>query len=149
MSNTPEGYSTLTPVIISKDARATIEDYKNALSAEMFCEPMVCSKTEKIANAALKVGKATLFVADECPELGMDVTGHQQFYLYVENVDNMFNKAKNVGWNVANNPVDMFWGDRIATVRDGNGNTWKLAQKVRDVSPEEMSEAMKKMSEAA
>ncbi|MCH9638806.1 MAG: VOC family protein [Betaproteobacteria bacterium] len=149
MSNAPEGYSTLTPVIISKDARVAIEDYKNALGAEMPCEPMACSKTRKIFHAALNIGEATLFVCDECPELGMNVTGHQQFYLYVKNVDNLFNTAKAAGWNVDNNPEDMFWGDRVATVKDRNGNTWKLAQRVRDVSPEEMSEAMKKMSETA
>ena len=148
MSNTPEGFSTLTPAIISTDARAVIEGYKEALGAEMPCEAMVCAQTDKIAHAILKIGEATMFIADECPELGMNVTGHQHFYLYVENADNAFNKAKNAGWDVASKPEDMFWGDRIGTLKDKNGNTWKLAQKIRDVSPEEMAEAMKKMSEA-
>ena len=39
----------------------------------------------------------------------------------------------------------MFWGDRIANVKDIDGNTWKLTQAVRDVSPEEIEEAMKAM----
>jgi len=148
MTNTPEGFSTLTPVIISKDARATIEDYKNALGAEV-CGIMDCPKTGKVVHGGLKIGGATLFVSDEFPEMGMPATGQQQFYLYVENADNAFNKAKDAGWVVANDPEDMFWGDRIGTLKDKNGNTWKLAQKVRDVSPEEMEEAMKKMGEAA
>ncbi len=42
----------------------------------------------------------------------------------------------------------MFWGDRVGAVRDVDGNLWKLAQKVRDVSPEEMEEAMKNMPSA-
>ena len=149
MTITPEGFSTLTPVIISKDALATIEDYKTALGAETGCEVMKCPKTGKVAHAGLKIGDATLFVSDEFPEMGMPATGVQQFYLYVENADNAFNKAKSAGWEVASDLEDMFWGDRIGTLKDKSGNTWKLAQKVRDVSPEEMEEAMKKMGEAA
>ena len=78
----------------------------------------------------------------------MDVTGHQEFYLYVENADSVFEKAKDAGWDVVSKPEDMFWGDRIGSVKDVDGNTWKLAQKVRDVSPEEMDEAMKAMASA-
>jgi len=149
MTTTPEGFSTLTPGIISKDAMAIIEDYKNALGAETGCEVMKCPKTGKIAHAGLKIGDATLFISDEFPEMGKTATGRQEFYLYVENADNAFNKAKSAGWEVANDPEDMFWGDRIGTLKDKNGNTWQLAQKVRDVSPEEMEETMKKMGEAA
>ena len=145
MTKTPEGFSTLTSVIISKDAMATIEDYKNAIGAEIGCEVMKCPQTGKVAHAGLKIGNSTLFVSDEFPEMGMSATGRQEFYLYVENADNAFAKAKSAGWEAANDPEDMFWGDRIGTLKDKSGNTWKLAQKVRDVSPEEAEEAMKKM----
>jgi hypothetical protein len=39
----------------------------------------------------------------------------------------------------------MFWGDRVSKLTDENGNTWSLAQKVRDVSPEEIDSAVKQM----
>ncbi len=149
MSNTPEEYSTLSPVIISKNAEATIEAYKDILGAEINCGIMLCPKTGKVGHAGLKIGDSTIFISDAFPEEGIEITGRQEFYLYVENADNAFNKAKNAGWSVVKDPEDMFWGDRIGAVNDLDGNTWKLAQKVRDVSPEEMEEAMKKMGEAA
>lgn len=148
MTNTPEDYSTLSPVIISKNAQATIDSYKDILGAEVNCGIMMCPITGKVGHAGLKIGSSTIFVSDEFPEEGKEATGRQEFYLYVENADNAFAKAKNAGWSVINDPEDMFWGDRIGVVKDVDGNTWTLAQKVRDVSPEEMEEAMKKMGEA-
>lgn len=149
MSTTPEGYSTLTPVIISKNAQAAIDSYKNILGADDSCGIMLCPKTGKVGHAGLKIGGSTIFVSDAFPEDGKNITGQQEFYLYVENADNAFTKAKNAGWEVISSPEDMFWGDRIAAVKDRDENTWKLAQKVRDVSPEEMEDTIKKMNEAA
>ena len=48
-----------------------------------------------------------------------------------------------------NDPADMFWGDRVGTLQDEHGNTWKLAHRVREVTPEEMQEAMKHMAQAS
>ncbi|MBJ7387809.1 MAG: VOC family protein, partial [Mycolicibacterium sp.] len=39
-----------------------------------------------------------------------------------------------------------FWGDRYGLVRDPFGHQWSLAQTVREVSMEEMTEAMKQDS---
>jgi hypothetical protein len=33
---------------------------------------------------------------------------------------------------------DMFWGDRFATVKDPQGNTWGIATHREDVPPKEM-----------
>lgn len=147
MTKRPEGFSTLTPVVISKNAQATIDAYKDALGAEERCGIMLCPQTGKVGHAGLKMGESTIFISDAFPDMGKNVTGRQEFYLYVENTDNAFAKAKNAGWDIVSEPEDMFWGDRIGAVNDIDGNTWKLAQKVRDVSPEEMEEIMKKMGE--
>ena len=144
----PEEFSTLTSTIIAKDAQATIDAYENALGAEI-CGVMKCPQTGKVAHACLKIGESSLFVSDEFPEMNVNATGRQEFYLYVDNADNAFNKAKNAGFTAAGDPEDMFWGDRVGTLQDPNGNSWKLAQKVRDVSPEEMEEMMKNMPSAA
>lgn len=149
MTTKPEGFPTLTPVLICKDARASIEDYKSALGADDSCEVMECPQTGKVMHVGLRIGDAALFLSDEFPEMDIEVTGHLQFYLYVENADDAFAKAKAAGWTVSNDLEDMFWGDRVGTLQDKSGNTWKLAQKVRDITPEEIEEAMKKLAEAA
>jgi hypothetical protein len=41
-------------------------------------------------------------------------------------------------------PADMFWGNRWATLDDPFGHHWSVATHVRDVSPEEIQQAMPK-----
>ena len=147
MATTPECMSTLTSALIVKNAQATIDSYKKALGAEVM-GVMNCPQSGKVIHAGLKFGESNLFISDEFPEMGMNATGQQQFYLYVENADAAFKKAKGSGWTATNDPTDMFWGDRVGTLQDAHGNTWKLAHRVRNVTPEEMQEAMKHMAQA-
>jgi hypothetical protein len=35
---------------------------------------------------------------------------------------------------------DMFWGDRMGTVRDPFGYSWSLASHIKDLTPEEIQE---------
>jgi hypothetical protein len=41
--------------------------------------------------------------------------------------------------------ADMFWGDRYGQLDEPFGHRWSMATHVRDVSPEELEEAMKAM----
>lgn len=145
MSYTREGYSTLTPVIITKDARATMEGYQNALGIEVR-ETMDCPQSGNLMHACLKIGNSTIFLGQEAPIQGFALTERQELYLYVENSEDALKKAVEAGWEEISKPEDMFWGDRISSVKDIDGNTWKLVQAVRDVSPEEIEEAIKSMS---
>lgn len=148
MSYTREGYSTLTPVFITKDARATMEAFQNALGIEIR-ETMDCPQSGNLMHACLKIGDSTIFLGQEAPIQGFALTERQELYLYVENAANALKKALKAGWEEVSQPEDMFWGDRIASVKDIDGNTWKLVQAIRDVSPEEMKAAIASMSDAA
>jgi len=147
MSYTREGYSTLTPVIITKDARATMKGYQHALGVEVR-ETMDCPQSGNLMHACLTIGNSTIFLGQEAPIQGFALTERQELYLYVENAENALKKAVEAGWEALSKPEDMFWGDRIAAVKDIDGNTWKLVQAIRDVSQEEMEQAMKTMANA-
>jgi len=140
----PEGFATLTPVLIVNSAADTIETCKNGFGAEV-CGIVKNPKTGKILHACLKIGESTLFVADAAMENGMHPTGRQEFYLYVDDVERAYEKVCGLGLEGVEGPTDMFWGDRVAEVIDSAGNTWKLAQKVRDVTPEEIEANVLKM----
>lgn len=56
-----------------------------------------------------------------------------------------FKKAKDAGMNEKKEITEMFWGDRMGTLTDPFDIEWTIAQHMRDVSPEEMQEAMKKI----
>ena len=43
-------------------------------------------------------------------------------------------------------PEEMFWGDRYGQVKDPFGYLWSVATHTRDVTPDEMREAMSKLA---
>ena len=71
-------------------------------------------------------------------------------FLYVENVDSLFNQAVQAGAEADMPPSDMFWGDRYAKLTDPFGHAWSIATHIEDVAPQEMErrvhEAMAKMA---
>lgn len=52
-------------------------------------------------------------------------------FLYVEDVDKWFNRARAAGCTVRSPLMDMFWGDPF-------GHTWGMATHTEDVSETEM-----------
>src|SRR6266436_526183 len=65
----------------------------------------------------------------------------KKLWLYQEDVDRGFERAKGAGLKPVMPPGDMFWGDRIAELHDRWGNQWVLAKHVKDLSPTEMKKA--------
>ena len=62
----------------------------------------------------------------------------QMLYIYVDNVDKHFVRAKKAKAKVINKLEDTFYGDRRYGVEDPEGHQWYFAQQVRRVSMEEM-----------
>ena len=63
-------------------------------------------------------------------------------FLYVENVDKLFNQAVAAGAQAEAQPADMFWGDRYGRLKDPFGHSWSVATHKEDVAPAEMSKRM-------
>jgi uncharacterized glyoxalase superfamily protein PhnB len=59
-------------------------------------------------------------------------------YLYLEDTDAAYRRALEAGAISLEEPQDMFYGDRRATVKDPFGNTWQIATHKEDLSPEEI-----------
>lgn len=59
-------------------------------------------------------------------------------YLYVEDVDGVFQRAVQAGAKSLMEPKDQFYGDRSGGVEDANGIQWFIATHVEDVSHEEI-----------
>ena len=101
-------------------------------------------------HACIRIGDSALMLVDESLEWGMlgpkalkgsPVTVH----LYVEDVDAVVAQAVAAGAKVTMPLADMFWGDRYAQLEDPFGHRWSVATYTRDVSLEEMKQAMAKM----
>jgi len=66
-------------------------------------------------------------------------------FLYVDDVDSVYQKAIDSNAKSIREPKDEFYGDRASAVKDEWNNTWWIATHIEDVSREELqrrSEAM-------
>ena len=129
------------PYLRVRGAATAIDFYKRAFDAEEIYR--LTEPTGRIGHAEIKIGPMVLMLADEYPEHG--IQGPQSLggttfaiHLHVDNVDALLAQAKTAGATVVREPVDQFYGERSATVRDPFGHEWLLGQSIEKVTPDEM-----------
>ena len=149
----PEGYHSVTPYLIVKDAASALEFYKKAFNAE---ETMRMPGPDgSVGHAEIKIGNSPVMMADEAPEMGF--RGPQtlggssvSLMIYVENVDELYKQALAAGAKELRPVENQFYGDRAGTLEDPYGHVWTIATHVEDIDPEEMerraAEAFAEMS---
>lgn len=137
------------PHLTVDDAAAAIDFYVNAFGAEELGR--VPGPNGKLIHAAVNINGSTILMNDDFPEMsdgksmtpkalgGTPVTIH----LTVTDVDTKFARAVDAGATVVHPLEDAFWGDRYGVVRDPFGHQWSMGQPMREVSPQEIAEAMK------
>ena len=149
----PDGYHTVTATLVLNDTAKAIDFYKRAFGAK---ENMRSVHGGKVAHAEIQIGDSRIMLHDEWP--GTSVRSPQSLggasssqWLYVKDVDQMFNQAVQAGAKVAMPLTNQFWGDRFGSVTDPFGHVWSLATHIEDVTPQELEkrakEAMAKMSQ--
>ena len=65
-------------------------------------------------------------------------TSPMAIYFYVDDVDSAFKQAVAAGAQPAMPPQDMFWGDRMSTVKDPVGYMWSMATNVGEFDMSKM-----------
>ena len=144
----PDGMHTVTPHLICAGAADAIEFYKKAFDAvELMRLP---DPQGKLMHAMIRIGDSPVMLVDESPDWGSfgpkSLKGSPvTIHLSVEDVDAFIARVVDAGAKVTMPLEDMFWGDRYCQFEDPFGHHWSAATHVRDVNPDEMREAMKKM----
>jgi PhnB protein len=144
----PEGMHTVTPHLICAGAADAIEFYKKAFGAvELSRLP---GPQGKVMHAIIRIGDSAVMLVDEAPEWGMlgpkSLKGSPvTIHLYVDDADTFVARAVKAGAKVTMPVDDMFWGDRYGKLEDPFGHHWSVGTHVRDVSTEEMQQAMQKI----
>lgn len=137
----PAGFHTLTPYLCVRDAPRAIEFYKQAFGA--VARNIHHSPDGKVMNADLQVGDSILMLNEEFPSMGAlsplarggtSVTIH----IYCKDVDAAFSKAVAAGAKVKMPVMDMFWGDRYASLEDPFGHSWSIGTHKEDLSAKEI-----------
>jgi len=136
----PKGYHSITPSLTCRDAAKAIDFYKKAFGAQELMR--MPSPDGKISHAEIKIGDSVVFISDEFPGRtaapSPTATPSSSLFLYVEDVDTVFNRAVSAGAKSTMPLQDMFWGDRFGNVVDPFGHQWGLATHIEDVAPDEI-----------
>ena len=142
----PDGYDSLIPSLIVRDAARAIEFYREVFGATEILR-MPNSDGSKVAHAELKIRNSVLMLGDECPQMGAlapnpeDGAPPCSVFLYVPEVDEVYERALSRGAKGVMPPADMFWGDRMGKFIDPFGHQWGVATHIKEVSKEECAKA--------
>ncbi len=69
-------------------------------------------------------------------------------YVYVDDVDSVFEQAQAAGLEVIAPPKDQFYGDRSCRPKDSSGYEWSIGTHIEDLDSEQCAQPyMQKMAE--
>lgn len=129
----PEGYHTVTPYLVVRDAEGLMKFVKQVFHAE---------EVERMEHADGRIRHAELRIGDSIIMLGeaLDDSARMpaMLYLYLEDITPVYQRALAAGARSLREPTDEFYGDRSAAVEDRFGNQWWLATHIEDVPAEEL-----------
>ena len=137
----PDGYPRVTPYLCVDGADAAIAFYTKVLGAKE--KVRMAAPGGKVGHAELQLGDSIVMLADEHPEMGFlspkSMGGTPvTISVYVENVDEVFERAVAEGASAERAVEDQFYGDRTGQFQDPFGHRWHVATHVEDVPPAEM-----------
>ncbi|MGH9586180.1 MAG: VOC family protein [Acidobacteriaceae bacterium] len=138
----PDGYHSVQPYLIIKNAAAAIDFYKKAFGAK---ERFRMDRDGHIGHAEIEIGDSCIMLADEHAEIDAYSPAHYggspvSLMIYVPDCDSVYKQAVAAGAKSEREPEDQFYGDRMAGVLDPFGFRWYIATHIKDVSPEEMQQ---------
>jgi PhnB protein len=137
----PDEYPQVIPYLSIDGAGDAIEFYKKVFGAAETVR--MDGPGGKVMHAEITIGKGLVMLADTFPEMGgkspRDIGGSPvTIMLYVEDVDDCFQRALDGGATAQRKVEDQFYGDRAGSFEDPFGHVWHIASHVEDVSEVEM-----------
>ena len=122
----PEGFSTISSYIFVSNPELEIEFLKKAFAAEEL-NRTTNKKTGEIGNCILKVGNACLMISQARGDFKNMRTS---FYLFVENVDEVYQNALDHGATDCFAPEEMSYEDYQGGIIDPSGNYWWISKRM-------------------
>jgi uncharacterized glyoxalase superfamily protein PhnB len=135
----PVGFHTVTPFILVKSVQPMLDFVKKAFGAEIG--GVMHMPDGQIAHAEVKIGDSMIMFGGSME----DEPTRSSTYLYVENCDEVYQRALEAGGKSVQEPKDQFYGDRNAGVSDPFGNQWWIGTHIEDVSHEALEARMARM----
>jgi PhnB protein len=122
----PEGWHSVTPRLFVHDASKLVDFLKHAFGAT--------GTFRDDGPSEIRIGDSIVMVAEAGPRAAMPAF----LYVYLDDIDGVYRRALEAGATVIEEPQNMFYGDRRATVQDRFGNIWQIATHKEDLSLDEI-----------
>jgi PhnB protein len=134
----------VTPHLVAPDAAEAAGWYARAFGAEE--RSRVPLPGDKVMTVKLRIGDSAVHVASEVPEAGILSPGSiggtaTVLQINTDDADALWQRAIDAGATVQHPFADQFWGERHGQLTDPYGHRWNIAQRVREVPPDELAAA--------
>jgi len=142
MAGIPEGFHTVTPYLVLRDAARAIDFYQQAFGATVMLR--ITHPDGSIMHAEIMIGNSPVMLTDESPKFPQlrspQTMGGSpiSLFLYVEDVDAVAKQAVDAGAKMTWPMEDAEDGDRRCGLEDPFGVTWWIASQVKVMSRQEM-----------
>jgi len=123
---TPEGFETINGYVFSEHPENLISFLKNTFYAQEI-NRSINPKNGDIANVILKIGSSSFMISQA---RGKFLNMRSAFYIYVDNVDEIHQRAIKHGATVEFEPADMDYQDRQSGIVDPSGNYWWISKRL-------------------
>lgn len=116
----PQGYQTVMPYLIIKNAAAFIAFTQKVFNAELLNKHM--REETIVMHAEIKINDSIIMLADSTNDYAPTPGS---FFMYVEDIYKTYQQALDNGATVLTSITDQSYG-RSGGVKDAFGNTWWL-----------------------
>ena len=144
----PEGVSAVIPMLVCSDVSAEIDFCKITFGAvEVVRRP---APDGTVAHAALTINGAMVMIDGVWPTLSSrspqtDGSSPVVIYVYVQDVDEVIERAVISGATVLLPAKDQFWGDRTARIMDPAGHVWTVSTRIEETTSTERTDRWSKI----
>ena len=134
----PEGFYTVTPILTIDGTQAALDWYERALGAVVLSKHT--GPDRKITHAEVRIGNSKLMLHDPMMDAKtLQLSGSPiGLWIYVEDCDVLFARAKKAGGSISMPMEDQFWGDRCGSITDPFGLNWIIATRKEDLTRAEL-----------
>jgi PhnB protein len=138
----PDGFHSVTPFLVVDQADKLIQFVNEAFDGNVTSLNKLSDG--KVTHATIQIGDSQVMISEATDRIKAMPA---MLYLYVEDVDSVYEQAIEAGAKGLREPMDEFYGDRSSGVEDRWGNQWWIATHTEDIDPKEMQRRQKKFYE--
>ncbi len=130
------------PYLSVKNAHKAVEFYTSIFETSPWL--LLNMPDGRVMHCEFRIDNARFFISEELPEHGGTPSPKSlgstsvAIHTYVTDCDLMVEKMQAHGSEILMEPVDMFWGERFARVRDPFGHEWGITTKIKEMTPDEI-----------